>query len=157
MDKLRLRGKLHTRWLSHGVLLHFKRSLLQVPWQMVNLASIKPFAAEGIKAIALGEEVLDRARPCMEAVRCGAVGAAQFRGLGSVLPRRHVFELRPASSFHLHGSLPIWQTIKDACSPDRRQIAGIKAEEINTRLAVVGDIGPHIDLRKMREPGQRWN
>src|ERR1039458_8193887 len=155
MDKLRLRGKLDTRWLGHGVPLHFKRSLLQVPWQMVNLTSVEPFAAERVKAITLGEEVLDRARPCMEAVRCRAVGATEFRRLGSVLPLGNVFELRPASSFPLHGSLPIWQTIKDACSPDRRQIAGIKAEEINTRLAVVGDIGPHIDLRKIDRKSTR--
>src|ERR1022692_4935725 len=107
MDQLRLRGKLHTRWLGHGVLLHFKRGLLQVPWQMVNLTSVEPFAAERIKAITLGEEVLDRARSRVEAVRCGAIGAAEFRGLGSVLPLRHVFELRAASSFLLHRSLPI--------------------------------------------------
>src|ERR1019366_418715 len=157
MDQLRLRGKLDPRWLSHGVLLHFKLSLMQVPWQMVNVAPVEPFAAESIKAITLGEEVLDRSRPCVEPVRCGAIGAAEFRRLGSVLPLRNVFEPRAASPFYFHGSLPIWQTIEDACPPDRRQIAGIEDEEINARLAVVGDIGPHIDLRKMREPGQRWN
>ena len=68
IDKLRLRGKLHTGRLGHGVLLHFKRGWLQVPRQMVNFAPIEPFATERIKAITLGEEVLDRARPCMEAV-----------------------------------------------------------------------------------------
>jgi hypothetical protein len=59
MDQLRLRGKLDARWLGHGVLLHFKVSLLQVPRQMVNFTSVEPFAAERIKAITLGEEVLD--------------------------------------------------------------------------------------------------
>src|ERR1039458_3688155 len=116
---------------------------------MVNFASVKPFAAERIKAITLAEEVLDRARPCVEPVRCGAIGAAELRRFGPVLPLRNVFEPRPASPFHLHGSLPIWQTVEDACPPDRRQIAGIQAEEINARLAVVGDIGPYIDLGKM--------
>src|ERR1039458_6466265 len=117
MDKLRLRGKLDTRWLGHGVLFHFKRSLLQVPRQMVNLTPVEPFAAERIKAITLGEEVLDRARPCVEPVRCGAVGAAEFRGLGPVLPLRNVLEPRPASSFYLHGGLPIWQDRKHAGPP----------------------------------------
>src|ERR1035438_5302328 len=95
INQLRLRGKLDTRWLCHSILLHFKRSLLQVPRQMVNVASVQSFATERIKAITLGEEVLDRARPCVEPVRCRAIGAAEFRRLGPVLrSEEHTSELQ---------------------------------------------------------------
>ena len=73
------------------------------------------------------------------------------------MPLGTVVNLRSALAGHLHRRLPIRQAIEHPGSPYRRKVAGVEAEEVDARLAVVGHVGPDVDFVEAGKPRQRWH
>src|SRR5579872_4509970 len=109
---------------------------------MVDLAAIEPPAVEGVEAVALSQEVLQRPLVCgVRRLVSRPVGADKFRRLRSMLALRPVFDVCRSPSFYFDCRVPVRQPIEDARSPYRRKVPRIQAEEIHPRLAAIGNVG----------------
>src|SRR6202042_2218205 len=118
---------------------------------MVNFPAKDLIIAGRVKAIALGEPMLNRT--FLAQAYCGSrtVAAAKFRGTAQTA--RGIMNAF-AILLRTHRCLKIGQMIKRAGSPDCRKIGCVEAEEINSRLAPKGCIGADIQLRESREAGE---
>ena len=124
---------------------------------MVDLRPVDAAAVGGVEAVALGQEMLERAGLGGERRTACAIGGAQRAREGARLGA-HARVVDPvATRANAHVRAEIGQPVQAPRRLDRDAAAGVQAEEPDAGLLAVGHVGAHVQLGERRQPrhGQR--
>src|SRR5204863_10096130 len=121
------------------------------PGRVVDLGAPDPPQADGVQAVALGQEVLERSGAGVEGLADRPVADAERRG--AVRARRGVSDLAP-DALDGHPRAEVGEAVRDWRREDRRRACGVEAEEVDAGPPADGDVGPDVGLLEPRQ--HRW-
>src|SRR6266850_392465 len=146
------------RRLGHRVHLKYGFRALQWPRPMMNVEPQRVrIGVECVEAVPLGEKIFERPDLCIEHRTGRGVRHDQLGGYSRRSVTTTTIANPPIPTIHVHRRAEIRQVEQRARSGDGERAPGVEAEEIYARFFIDADVGPHVELGKCRDPGQRWH
>ncbi len=142
--------------LRHRVASKFRFGALQRPRRMMNLAPNDLAAAIArVKAVPLGQEILERPTPWRKNLSGWAIPALQQSRWHSAM-RPLALVMNPAFPFcAAHSCSKIWQVKPRARDGNRQRVTSVQTEKPHAGLFAESHIGANIQFWECREPRHR--
>src|SRR5437879_3492121 len=116
----------------------------------MNVGAIDVTLADGVKAVALGNEALDGLGgrfPCVQ-IRNGPVACLEFCRTRALKASRLILNVRPALR-DFETRMKVRQSVDKSRAKHSGEVGSVEREKVNAGDPFVGDVGSHIDFRKM--------
>ncbi len=138
----------------HRILVGLPLCRLKAPRRVLDLRPVNAPLILAVQAVALRQPPFERPRLRLEWLPDRAVCRPQRRSRRAAMhplaPVAHRFAILQALDRHLR--VEVRQKERLARRPYRQHIARVQAEEPHARLVVGGNVGPHVQFGKGRNP-----
>ena len=136
----------------HAVDADFGLRILQRPGRVMNLAPVYLRFVHGVEAVPLGQPVLQSSRLAELDRSDGAIAPVEVSGC--VAPRGIIDNLI-SKGFRLHVREKVREMVESPGRAHRQPAAGIEAEEVDSRLTAVRDVGAYVEFGKAEDASNR--
>jgi hypothetical protein len=148
------RGQWHSRGTCHRVGGEFGRGDLQGPGRVVDFATKDfPTSIQGVQAISLGQEMLQRAGRCLEDRISWAISDPQRCSRCAAIRSFALIVNRSVRVFTLHACTEIRKVKPGTGDFHGQGIRRIKAEKPDAWLSACFHVSTHIQFGKSRQAG----
>src|SRR5205823_5233546 len=121
----------------------------QPPRTVLDVAAVDAaLRADGVVAVALGEEGLQRSALRRAGWRDGPVRGGEIRAVGAAALKAE----SAVSTSKTDRRVAVWQAEPRPGHCHRQPVGAVQAQEEHARLMVVADVGAQIDFRKTSQP-----